>query len=45
MRPPAAEAVEFTRREDKVDRLEGPRFTVNKADLPEKPVTLIPRLH
>ena len=35
---------DFTRPEDNVRRLEGPTFTVTKAELPEKRVIIVPRL-
>jgi hypothetical protein len=35
---------DFTRPEDNVRRLDGPTFTVIKAELPEKRVIIVPRL-
>ena len=35
---------DFTHRVDNVKRLDSPRFTVSRADLPEKPVIIIPKL-
>ncbi|MBS7626314.1 MBL fold metallo-hydrolase [Candidatus Bathyarchaeota archaeon] len=35
---------DFIRREDNVKRLDGPRFTINKENLPEEPTLIIPKL-
>jgi hypothetical protein len=35
---------DFTRPEDDARRLEGPTFTVIKAELPEKRVIIVPKL-
>jgi hypothetical protein len=35
---------DFVRPDDDVRRLEGPTFTVSKADLPEKRVIIVPKL-
>jgi len=35
---------DFMRRDDNIKRLEGPSFTVNKIDLPEKTLIIIPKL-
>ena len=35
---------DFIRRDDNVKKLDGPTFTVTKADLPEKPIIIRPKL-
>jgi L-ascorbate metabolism protein UlaG (beta-lactamase superfamily) len=35
---------DFIRRDDNLKKLDGPSFTVNKADLPEKVLVIIPKL-
>lgn len=35
---------DFIRKEDSVRRLDGPSFTINKENLPEKPTLIIPKL-
>ena len=41
---PLKKVEDFVRPEDNVRRLDGPTFTVSKADLPEKRVIIVPRL-
>jgi hypothetical protein len=41
---PLKKVEDFVKPDDDVKRLDGPTFTVSKADLPEKGVIIVPRL-